>query len=386
MTRLLPAPSPLDTENWQPQRRLRASEIDGLRAIAVIAVLLHHAFKYSGALRLSLPELQWHLLLDLAHGVDLFFVISGFCLSYPVFTQFAARGAASFDVARYCSKRLIRILPPYYAAIILFAGMFIVARLLGANDLATMTVRTPAQILGQFLFLDKGQHFLNGSFWTLAIEFRWYIVFPMLLVVFVRSRALFAILACACVVMYDQTRAGALDVGILPAFMLGIAAAYLRCFPSPLARYAGSAAIIAAVAAFALDPQNRDFYFQDKLPWQLAAFFTVWAAGAAPALRSALGWRPLAFIGTASYSIYLVHEPVINALEAYAHQPWWLAAAGGAGIGVAFWAVCERLTEQQMWKSAAVRWLCPHVAAILGRLGVPLELKFAGEIPIAECR
>src|SRR5581483_4819865 len=51
------------------------------------------------------------------HGVDLFFVLSGFCLSYPTLAKLRTEGTASFEIARYAAHRLVRIVPPYWLAI-----------------------------------------------------------------------------------------------------------------------------------------------------------------------------------------------------------------------------------------------------------------------------
>src|SRR6516164_4323804 len=87
----------------------RIAYIDGLRALAVLLVVAHHIgeqyFPAVAAFGLG------------RHGVDLFFVLSGFCLSYPTLERLARDGSATFDVAEFAKRRLIRIIPPYWAAI-----------------------------------------------------------------------------------------------------------------------------------------------------------------------------------------------------------------------------------------------------------------------------
>src|SRR5215469_8375561 len=98
------------------ERGNRIRYIDGLRAVAVLSVVLYHA---AGRQSANWPYwLHWSVLQG-AHGVDLFFVLSGFCLSYPTIAAIAAGKHVTFSVDSFLSKRLIRIVPPYYASILL---------------------------------------------------------------------------------------------------------------------------------------------------------------------------------------------------------------------------------------------------------------------------
>ena len=144
--------------------RHRIAYIDGLRAVAVLAVVASHAY----------PRIEY----GTSFGVDLFFVISGFCLAYPTLRKLHDNGAADFDIARYAAHRLVRIVPPYYIAIaLLYAASFFVP---WVNHVSLYDA------VRQALFLDNGTKFLTGSFWTLPIEFRWYFFFPVGLYLWVR--------------------------------------------------------------------------------------------------------------------------------------------------------------------------------------------------------
>jgi peptidoglycan/LPS O-acetylase OafA/YrhL len=304
----------------------RIGYIDGLRAIAVLSVLIEHA-----SIGTADPaKMPGFLLRCGMHGVDLFFVISGFCLSYPTLAALHQKGQATFDVGAFACRRIVRIVPPYYVAIaaLAAAAVFVGARL-NASD-----------ILAQLLFFDRGgqAHMLNSSFWTLPVEFRWYVLFPLLLYIWTRSRRAFALIAilAAC---STATKAWSEDILILPAFMMGIVAADLQCarprwavFSLPLA------ACLAALGMFTT-PANWDNYAYPT--WQAAALFFVVAAGSVPVVTKILSMRVLSQIGVASYSIYLVHGPVIDfALRHGAYAP--VAGAAGLTAGFLFWFVAER--------------------------------------------
>ena len=96
----------------------RIAYIDGLRAVAILSVVVHHTAKYNPSLALGALR---HTLLEGAHGVDLFFVLSGFCLSYPALAALRDGSTGRFDAVRYWARRLVRILPPFWIALALFA-------------------------------------------------------------------------------------------------------------------------------------------------------------------------------------------------------------------------------------------------------------------------
>src|SRR5436190_4496676 len=91
----------------------RFAAVDGLRGVACLAVVLHHAYYHAGRYQwpLGLPRLLSYGYL----GVEIFFVLSGFCLAYPLLNT--AKPAASWST--YAKRRARRILPAYWAALIL---------------------------------------------------------------------------------------------------------------------------------------------------------------------------------------------------------------------------------------------------------------------------
>jgi len=99
----------------------RIAHIDGLRAIAVLMVVAHHLLTHNQAVVWvkSVPPMLQHLWFEGAHGVDLFFVLSGFCLSYPFLRKLHTTGASTLDLATYFARRLTRLIPPYYLVIVL---------------------------------------------------------------------------------------------------------------------------------------------------------------------------------------------------------------------------------------------------------------------------
>ena len=185
-------------------------------------------------------------------------------------------------------------------------------------------------IAASLFFLDDRVALVNGSFWTLMVEFRWYFAFPLLLWLWVRSPRAFLAAGIASLVLYHFTRARALDFGTLPGFMLGIIAADLHVrgphtagWGEHLKRWSwllAAAGIALGVACQAnatipgYDRTDVTFAYQPTIfGWQLGCFALVVFAGANAAFRRLLSVRALVATGVASYGIYLVHEPIVAA-------------------------------------------------------------------------
>ncbi len=368
----------------------RVAYLDGLRAVAVLLVLADHAVG-----RTTLATAGWtagaHALREGAHGVDLFFVLSGFCLSYPLLHRLRQDGIGAFELPRYAAKRIVRIVPPYYVALVVFliaAVALTSAHIPLPGGMATLPL-SGWDVLKQALFLDWHTNFLNASFWTLAVEFRWYFIFPLALLLWIRAPRVFLALAAGSSILYAFTRVHEPDVGVLLPFLLGIVAADFYARGRKLERgfwLLIPAFIIVGVLAEPLvwmpSPygiENATFV-QTNPAWQIAMFAFVVLAGNSGWLRNALSVRPLVAIGTASYSIYLVHEPVASFFQEHVLWPGpgrLIGAYGTAVIaGLLFWYVFERVWMYGAVKARAIGTLTPRIASGMRWLGIPPALKF----------
>lgn len=166
-------------ENTDQQRKSNIAVLDGVRAIACLTVLDYHINLITRTTHIwSSDNLSHPLISAIAlsgtSGVMLFFVLSGFLLFLPYAKALIFEG--DWPSARqFYLRRTLRIIPGYYFA--LFAMIFIIhPEYLRPDHL---------QDLGLFLtlFMDSTpQTFqaLNGPFWTLAVEWQFYLVLPLL--------------------------------------------------------------------------------------------------------------------------------------------------------------------------------------------------------------
>ena len=171
-----------------PQGRI--PELDGLRGIAILLVLTGHYFAVPGSGTASLLNGYWFRLGWT--GVDLFFVLSGFLIGGILLD---VRGSPNYFQTFY-ARRFFRIIPLYYAWILLYVVLFAFAR----NEVAARVgslQKIDGSILAHFLFLQNFHDFLKSttsfwwfsSTWSLAVEEQFYLVVP-LLVRFLPKRAL----------------------------------------------------------------------------------------------------------------------------------------------------------------------------------------------------
>jgi peptidoglycan/LPS O-acetylase OafA/YrhL len=330
-----------------------------------LLVVFSHAAKYTMDFH---QGWTFHALFEGAHGVDLFFVISGFCLSYPILALAKNGKPMNFDVLKFWARRVVRIVPAYWIVFALTLAVALFVRTRG-GDVPWPAIKIPSvgAGIGQLFFFDNGTT-LVGSFWTLAVEFRWYVMFPPLLWLYIRAPRSFFAIGLASLALYHFTPLNKLDFATLPAFLLGIVAADLTIRQHGLCRLALPLFVASVGASVLLEPKGHLAYaVQNQVWWQVAAFFLVLAAGGNGWLRSVFSWKPLAFIGTASYSIYLLHDPI----EAwYGHtggQSALLAALAGTLLGVLGWMLFERVFTNRTTRDRLVN-------LILGRTPRPPRL------------
>ena len=325
---------------------IHLDHVDGLRAIAVLGVVLYHCVVHAAS-----PPFLVGLAASGSHGVELFFVISGLCLAFPFLRSYHRSGDLGFSGSAFFARRVVRILPPYYVVLVVFSLAALTVPWRAAATVAPQGMTphlTLPSFVAHFVFAAHMNQLLDASFWTLRVEAIWYLLFPLAIFAYVRTPRVFWIVAVACpIAVLLNLRIPGFGTAVamlvaLPAFLLGIVAAdwHLRRFAAPvwLIGLGTVAAIFAAVWEFRhpdVDNQRIRFF------WDVAAFAFVVLVSRSKALRSAISARVAIAVGVASYSIYLIHEPVIVISEHFGVPPP-VAAAVGVAFGFAFWWLVER--------------------------------------------
>jgi peptidoglycan/LPS O-acetylase OafA/YrhL len=156
-------------------------EIDGLRFIAISLVILHHL-----ALFVSIQQGRPEGLLSLGQrGVELFFAISGFILAVP-FAMHFVNGEKPVRLGRYFLRRFTRLEPPYLISLFLLTAMRVLFR---GEDFSIIWWNLLFSIFYVHGFMKGMPSQINGVAWSLEIEIQFYLVMPLLALLFlIRNR------------------------------------------------------------------------------------------------------------------------------------------------------------------------------------------------------
>jgi peptidoglycan/LPS O-acetylase OafA/YrhL len=332
--------------------------LDGLRAIAAVYVVLHHSILQFHFDYPKLTPIEKYSVISFFYGhfaVNFFIVLSGFCLTIPLINrnQFSLKGGAIL----FYKKRIKRIVIPYYLA--LGFSLMLIAGLIGAKTGRHWDSSLPVTVkdiithllLIQDVFTDS-MFKINHPLWTISVEFRIYLFFPLLLWVWRKFGALgtlFSTVIISGLIFVTATLLNkyfnwgieqGLD-GINPyivLFGLGMLAAYISlskdlriskirnntpwiiiCFLLLISVF-----VVPRLSIFANWPYS--FLFFDVLfgCWALTALVLI-AGDKLPILKRILSFKPLVFVGTFAYSIYLIHAPLIQLIWQYVINPFHLS-------------------------------------------------------------
>lgn len=176
-----PGPEFAPTQTIQPTHLVT---IDAMRGIAALSVCLFH-FGGSGLVKLATPITSaatgWGV-----HGVDIFFVISGFVIPYVLLRS----GYRWRSAPRFLARRFLRVGPPAYMVLVAaIAQYWLIDRLTGGNRWFSQL--TGQQLLANIAFIVPftGEKWINGVFWTLAVEFQYYLILALVYPLLSRSLA-----------------------------------------------------------------------------------------------------------------------------------------------------------------------------------------------------
>ena len=163
--------------------------LDFLRGIAALSVVIFHFVLPNGILhKLYVPTM--HKIFERGNlGVEIFFVISGFIIPYSL----VGKGYTPKRFVSYLMKRIIRISPPAYASMILIIFQYYMIEHFVTNETPYLSKISFMQILNNLLFTIPFTKYpwISGVFWTLAIEFEFYIFIGLLFNILYEKKILF---------------------------------------------------------------------------------------------------------------------------------------------------------------------------------------------------
>jgi peptidoglycan/LPS O-acetylase OafA/YrhL len=334
-----------------PLKESRDAQLDELRGLAICAVLASHvALVFANDFPLA------HVLLfpALGVGVDLFFVISGFLIAPRAAQSVSHAGGFWLGARAFWAGRVIRIGVPTWTTI---GALYVAWRLGGLHGLRIEDLIAAAAFLGNFYWApcfagseECGDPLLSSHFWSLGIEAQFYALAPFLATL--GRRWLWIIVASALTAgallsrpwggFWWALRPDALLVGVLIGLETRRRAEWLKLIPKVGLGLATYWLLVSAMLARVLSIGGTGAGLVG-----VAVIFGMVVGGRSKdrSARAPFGAKPLRWIGERSFSIYLVHLPVLSGLRAALLEqvpPW--AAAALATIGAVFAALClERL-------------------------------------------
>ncbi|BAZ42547.1 acyltransferase 3 [Calothrix sp. NIES-4101] len=332
-------------------KRLRLHYLDGLRGLAALYVVFSHAWELQGN---DLPILWLNFSKIFRYGsfsVSIFIVLSGYCLMLPVVRS--QTGYISGSLIDYFKRRAIRILPPYYAALIISIALGLLITFLAKLQLFPWDYQLWGHFSPQFSISDVLTHLflvhnltpgqrlynINGPMWSVATEWQIYFLFPMILLPIWRRWGIIIAVAIA------------FFFGLIPHYFLN------HLIESACPWYLGLFALGMAAAEIGFSQKQSFIHFKKSLPWGLFAFGTAvlailaervqfgldkWISDSLAGLATAfllvyctqiiaenkkksltlsILQSPVAIVlGTFSYSLYLIHVLVMTPLNQYLHS------------------------------------------------------------------
>jgi peptidoglycan/LPS O-acetylase OafA/YrhL len=322
--------------------------LDGFRAMAALYVVIHHASMHVAIEWNSLPQKIIYKLANEGHyAVDIFIVLSGFCLMLPIVRN---NGSLKEGSWQFFLKRAKRILPPYYLA--LAFTLLLIYTLIGNKTgthwdgsipVTNWDIFTRLTLLQDVFLSTKSK--INYAFWSISVEWRIYLLFPLLVVSWKKRGPFFTtflavVVSFALWFMLEPTGLNLGKTGISPhyigLFCMGMLATQLayakqKSFAElnkslPWLHLVIGSMLLTAIAHL----MKEQWVLLDLMVGCTAAILLIaLASGKLPSLHRILSCRPLVFIGTFAYSIYLVHAPLLQLISQYVLHPLQLSSLAG---------------------------------------------------------
>ena len=347
-------------------------EVDGLRFVAIVSVVLYHIFVQSQL------DAIWHgvpgILEHFRRGVELFFVISGFILGLPFARQHLQAGR-SVRLKQYFYRRLTRLEPPYILIICFRALLWMIT--------THMVVHVLRHLFWTLIYMHNVRYGLPSSVhivaWTLEVEVQFYILAPVFALIFkvpvkwLRRGFLMVVMLAAGLyqvshfTLYSRPGLSLLNWGQF--FLAGMLLAdfYLCDMPSMEASWLWDGlSLVAWAFIFGLRSDIAHY----SMPFLCLVAYTGAFKGKWLPRIFRIEW--ITIIGGMCYSLYLVHPLILSIYEAIfrhlhwpilGHMPVLIALIYACNVptvllaGIIYFVLIERPCMRKDWPQRLAAWV-----------------------------
>ena len=321
--------------------------LDSLRGLAALYVAIHHALQLSEKYLDQMPLPLKAISKIFAYGhysVDVFIVLSGFCLMLPVVRN---GGVMRGTFMQFYIKRARRILPPYYLALLLSIVLIFtcIGQPTGGAWDMSLSVQSKDVLTHLFLVHDLFKDTrvtINPAFWSIAVEWRIYFLFPVIVLLWKKWGSLkttVTLTGASCLFFLIFSRFPALNldpIGPSPHFIalfaFGMLAADIVFTDSELNTVLRKEFpwIGISLVCLLLSLPTYQFFSAGGQSWIIAdllmgiSSFSILVAIFSPEPNQFTKFLNLPFLvklGAFSYSIYLVHMPLLQIFVQYVLKP-----------------------------------------------------------------
>jgi peptidoglycan/LPS O-acetylase OafA/YrhL len=303
--------------------------LDGLRAVSFLIVFAAHA------------GLDW--IVPGGFGVTVFFFLSGYLIT--TLMRVEVESSARVNLGHFYLRRALRILPPFYIVLCAATALALVGILRGDGPPQPMPVASQLLHFSNYWIAGHGWGGIaagTGVYWSLAVEEHFYLVFPTVFVALVllrfsgRQKAVAFWACCAAVLAWRCALVFALHANLDRTYLCSDTRVDSIAFGCALAVWGNPVLDVtgppergallwrgflfpAGIALLLLTFLIRDTAFRETFR------YTLQGIGLTPVFVTAvrwpgwlvfrpLNWQPIKFMGTISYSLYLVHHATLVAI------------------------------------------------------------------------
>jgi peptidoglycan/LPS O-acetylase OafA/YrhL len=301
--------------------------VDGMRGLAALAVVLLHASLFTGMdgdMARDYPGIAKALFLG-NYAVSVFIVLSGFVLMLPI----AKSSGLTFKngIGVYFKRRAWRILPPYFASLILFGAAILCIPALQREGGTAWDSKVPVTVEGVIahLFLvhnvnAEWAYQINGPAWSIGTEWQLYFALPLIVLPiwrrFGRLMTLVATLVISAGIAIFLPTWSSGHMWFLALFTMGALAAHAVVRGRRPKSLGAALAISVLAAVLFVTALGTPLWVNELAVGGAIALFLRWLAARSSDNRPTLAHKvleskPVVWLGLWSFSLYLIHSPVL---------------------------------------------------------------------------